>query len=90
MGQYYKLSPALITPLSALITPFPVNPFPNIIATNFPNNIGINQYFYSFPSFLVVSLNPFISNPDSSRDSTIFIMSFISSFENDNAVFPDP
>ena len=90
MGHYYKFSPALITPSSSLITPFPVNAFLNILAANFPNNVGINPPFYSSASFLNVSLIPFINNPDSSRDLTIFIISSISSFENGNAVIPDP
>ena len=48
-----------------------------------------NPLFCSFVSFLIVSLIPFISNPDSSRDLTVLISS-ISSFEITNAVIPDP
>ena len=33
---------------------------------------------------------PFNSNPDSSRDSTIFVVSSISSFAIVNAVVPEP
>ena len=40
-------------------------------------------------SFLIVLLTPFINNPDSSRDLTIFIISFISSLESINVVKPD-
>ena len=49
-----------------------------------------NPLFCSFVSFLIVSLIPFISNPDSSRDLTVLIISSISSFEITNAVIPDP
>ena len=42
-----------------------------------------------FVSFLIVSLTPFINNPDSSRGLTIFIISFISSLEYISAVKPD-
>ena len=44
--------------------------------------------FDIFVSFLIVSLIPFIINPDSSSDLTIFIISFISPFEIVNAVVP--
>ena len=37
-----------------------------------------------------VSLTPFISNPDSSRDLTVFIISFISSLEIISLVKLDP
>ena len=46
--------------------------------------------FCSFASILILSLIPFIKNPDSSSDLTIFIMPSISSFEIINAVVPDP
>ena len=63
-----------------------------------PNNIPGNRLFCSFYSFLIVWLTPFIDKPDSSRDLTIFVMSFISSFKNINVVLlaksqgraPDP
>ena len=78
-----KSSPALILPL-------PVNRFPSKVAPKVPNYISKNPPFYSFASFLVVLLTPFINKPDSSRDLTIFIISFISSFEIINVVTPDP
>ena len=62
-------------PSIAVITPFPVNAFPNILAANIFNNIGRTPPFCSFGSFLIVSLIPFISNPDSLSDLTIFITS---------------
>ena len=74
----------------ALITPFPVNALPNILAANVPNNIGRSPPFYSFASFLIISLILFISNHDSSSDLTIFIISSTSSFEIINYVVPDP
>ena len=46
----------------ALITPFAVNTFPNILAANVDNSIGRNAPFVSFASFLIFSLIPFISN----------------------------
>ena len=65
MRWHQRFWPALITPWLALITVLPVSVFPNILEANVPNNIGKNSPFYSFPSFLIVSLIPFISNPDS-------------------------
>ena len=52
-----------------------------MLAANVPDNIGINHSFCSFSSFLIISLICFISNPDSSIDLTIFIISYISSFQ---------
>ena len=73
-------------PSPALITPRPVYAFPNKLADNAPINIGQNPPFCSFASFLIVSLTPFISKPDFSRDLTIFIISSISLFEITNDV----
>ena len=58
-------------------------------AANVPSNIGRNPLFCYFASFLTVSLTPLISNPDSATDSTIFIISSISSFEITNPVVCD-
>ena len=77
-------------PSPALITPRPVYAFPNKLADNAPINIGQNPPFCSFASFLIVSLTPFISKPDFSRDLTIFIISSISLFEITNDVVLDP
>ena len=55
-----------------------------------PNNIPRNPRFCSFASFLIVSQTPYINNPDSSRDLTILMISFVSSWEIDNAVVQDP
>ena len=77
-------------PPPALITPFPINALPNILAANVPNNIERNLPFCSFVLFLIVSVIPCISNYDSSSDLTILIISLISSFEIINAVLPDP
>ena len=60
---------------------FPVKRFPNKLAPKVPNNIPRNPPFCYFASLLIVSLTSFNNNPDSSRDLTIFILSFISSFE---------
>ena len=43
----------------------------------------------SFVSFLIVSLTTFISKHDTLRDSTIFMISSIPSFEIVSAVVPD-
>ena len=48
-----------------------------------------NLPFCSIALFLIVSLISFISNPYSSSDLTIFIISSISSFEIINAVLPE-
>ena len=86
MEWHYKFSPALIVPSPAFITPRPANAFPNILAVNVPNNVYRSLSFYSFYSFLIASLIPFINNPDSLSNLTIFIISSISSFEIINAV----
>ena len=76
-------------PSPALIVPLPVNRLPNKLAPKVPNNIPRNPSFHSFALFLIVSLTHFINNPDSSSDLTIFIISFISSFEINNALTPE-
>ena len=63
------------------IVPLPVKRFPNKLAPKVPNNILKNPPFFSFASFLIVALIPFINNPDSSRDLTILIISFLLSLE---------
>ena len=50
--------------------PIAVNRFPNKLATKVPYKVPENIPFCSFASFL---LTPFIKEPDSSRDLTIFI-----------------
>ena len=60
----------------ALIVPWPVNRFPKLR----------NPPFCSFDSFLIVLLTPFSNKQDYSSDLTIFIISFISSFEIINVV----
>ena len=77
-------------PPSALITAFPVNALPNKLAANVPNKIERSLPFCYFVSFLIVSLILCISNPDSSSDVTIFIISSISLFQIINAVVPNP
>ena len=69
----------------ALITPLPVNIFPNKPAPNVPNNIPRNSPFCYYASFCT----PFNSKPESSRDLTIFIMSSISSFDIISVVVPE-
>ena len=69
---------------------FPVKRFPNKLAPKVPNNIPRNPPFCYFASFLNALLTPFVYKPDSSRDSIISIISFISSFKIINVVLPDP
>ena len=83
-----KSWPALIVPSPALIVPLLVNRFPNKLAPYVPNNE--QRKFCFFASFLIVSLTPFIYKPDSSRDLTIFMISFIYLFEIINVVISDP
>ena len=80
MRQQKKFSPNLIT-ISPALTPFPVNALPNEPAAIVLNSIGRNTPFCYFVSFLIASLIPFTSNPGSSSDLTIFIISSLSSFE---------
>ena len=54
-------SQALNAPSPALIVSWPVNRFPNKLAPKVPNNIRIKPPFYSFASFLIVLLMPFIN-----------------------------
>ena len=70
--------------------PLPANIFPNKIAPNVTNKILRNPPFYSFASFWIVSLTPFNNKPESSRYLTIFIISFISSFDVISVVVPEP
>ena len=46
-----------------------------------PNSILRNPPFCSLALFLIVSLTPFNNIPESSKDLTIFKISFLSSFE---------
>ena len=72
-------------PSPALTTPFPANLFPNGLTAKIPNNIERNSCFCSFlcsfVSLLIISIIPFINNPDPSNDSTIFVISSVFSFE---------
>ena len=80
-----------LIPSPAHITPFPtVNKFPNNEAPKVPNKILRNHPFCSLASCWIVSLTPFNITPESSRDLTIFIISFISSFEIIKVVVPEP
>ena len=67
-------------PSRAIITPLSVNRFPNKLVPKVANNILRNLTVFSFPSFLIVFLTPFIHKPDSSNNLIIFKISIISSF----------
>ena len=63
------------------------NRFPKKITPNVPNKNKLgNGSFCSFDSFLNDLIIPFINKPESTRDSSIFMMSHIASFEIINAV----
>ena len=79
-----KISPTLITSSPSLITPLLVNALSNILAANVRHNIGRNFLFCYFVSFLIASLIPFTSTPDSSSNLIISIIPNISSFETIN------
>ena len=74
------------------MTVLPANIFPSKVALRVAANIPENLPFCCYTSFSIVSLTPFISKPDSSRDLTVFMISFKSSFENanGNVALPDP
>ena len=70
-----------IAPLSALFIPLPAKIVPNKLAPNVVNNILWNPLFYSLASLWIASLTPSGNKPEYSRDSTIAIISSISSFD---------
>ena len=72
---------ALIVFSPAAIVPLSVNRFPNKLVPNIPNKTPRNQPFCYFVLFLIVSLTLFINKPDSLSYWTIFMASFIASFE---------
>ena len=88
MGQHCKFSPVLITRSSAFITLSLVNALYNKPAANVPNSIERNTPFFLL--FLIISLIHFTSNPHSSSDLIVFIISYISSFKIINAEIPNP
>ena len=73
-------SPALTHPFPALFIPLPANILSYKRAPSIPNNILRNPPFCSLISFPIVS-TPFNNKPETSRDLSILIMSFISSFD---------
>ena len=86
---FLSLTPAL---LLTWITPSPV--YTALLANGFPNKLELNllynkkSTFFSFVSFLIISLAPFISKADSSRDLIFFVIYFISLLEIFNATVP--
>ena len=85
MRQHYKFWPALIIPLPTLSTPrqsilafipLPVNRFSNKLAPN--GSISILRILYFVCNCF---LTPFFNKPGSSKDLTIYMISFISSFK---------
>ena len=88
MRYHSKYWTAPIVPSPALIVPLPVGKGPLI------NHLKCLRTFREiapfFASFLIVFLTTFVNTQDSSRDLTIFIVSFISSLEIIRVVIPDP
>ena len=68
----------------------PVNSFPNELAPKAPNKTSINPTFCYVTSILIVSLTPFINNPDSPRGAVILTISFFSLIYIINVVLPYP
>ena len=91
MGKMVLVNFFFLIPSPARVTPFPpVNKFPNNEPPKVPHNILRNPPLCSLPSCRIVSLTPFNNTPEFSRDLTIFIISFISSFEIIKVVVPEP
>ena len=67
MARHQKFLPVLV-PSPTLTIPLSANSLCQILAINIANDIGRNQPFCSFASFLIVSLIAFSNNPDSSND----------------------
>ena len=64
--------------------------FPNRLASKVPNNMLKYPPVCSFVLFSIILVTPFNKILESSRASTIFIMSFISLFEIIKVVVPKP
>ena len=83
---------ALIVPSPALIAfspDFIANRFLNKSAYNAPNNMPRYPTFCYFTSFSIDSLTLFVNKQASSKNLTIFMISFISSFKIISVVIPD-
>ena len=52
-----------------------------------PANLSRNPAFHYFASFRIVSLKPFISKQESSREMTIFVMSSKKYFKKSSKKF---
>ena len=92
MLSHTKLSSLFLlihTPSPPFTTPLTVNIYPNKLAPDLLNIIPRSSPFCYFALFLIILLIPFINQPDSSRDLTIFMISSISLSEIINAVMPD-
>ena len=63
---------------------------PNTLTPNLPNNTQRNNPFSFLASVYIVSLTPFNNKPESSRELTMLIKFFISSFDIISVVVPDP
>ena len=69
--------------------PLPVIRFLNELGPKLLNKIPRNPLFCSFASFLIVSLTLFINKPESSRDVTTFMISYIYSVEIIKIINPE-
>lgn len=82
MTQHEKSCHALTVLLPDLIAPLDAKIFPAKLVLRVPNTTPRNPPFYSFASFSIVWVTPFINKPESSKDLTIFIASCLSLFHN--------
>ena len=81
---------SILFPKPALNTSFPANMLPKKLTPKVPNNILKNPPYCCFVSYLMVLVIPFNKSLESSRDRSIFIISFIFLFEIMKVVVPEP
>ena len=95
MRRHQNYGPVLVVPSATFVTFCPgilgflASIFPNTLAAYVPDSIPRNPPFCSFVLFTNISPTPFISKSNSLRDSTILMISCISSLEIISAVVPD-
>ena len=79
-----------LSPEPALAIPFLDNKFPSNIYPKVPTSVPRNPPLCYLVSFLIVLVIPFSKILESSRAGTIFVMSFIFSFEIIKVVVSEP
>ena len=88
-NQFFNHHHLSIVPLPAHINPLPSNRLANKLDFMCLKIYSRNPPFCSLASFSILSQTPFINKSDSSRDLSIFIISFIHSFEIISVVICD-